>query len=247
MATHPPFGPVFVSLPQNVLDQEFDFNYVPRGPSFTRVRPDPQAIQKAIGLLMTARSPAIIVQSGVAQSDAQAEAVALAELIGAPVYDPWMPDVNFPVFHPHYLGDLNLASPQGREILKSVDVLVAIGIPLFSQPLYFPEPFLSAQTQLIQIDNDPWEIGKNFPVAAGIEGDIKASLAELNDTLSRNMSAQAREAAKARGREIAREKQRVTEVFLEKARNERDHVPVAVSRLMQELRDVLASRGACRR
>ena len=239
VATHPPFGPVFVSLPQNVLDQEFDFNYVPRGPSFTRVRPDPQAIQKAIGLLMTARSPAIIVQSGVAQSDAQAEAVALAELIGAPVYDPWMPDVNFPVFHPHYLGDLNLASPQGREILKSVDVLVAIGIPLFSQPLYFPEPFLSAQTQLIQIDNDPWEIGKNFPVAAGIEGDIKASLAELNDTLSKNMSARAREAAKARGREIAKEKQRITESFLEKARNERDHVPVAVSRLMQELRDVL--------
>ena len=239
VATHPPFGPVFVSLPQNVLDQEFDFNYVPRGPSFTRVRPDPQAIQKAIGLLMTARSPAIIVQSGVAQSDAQAEAVALAEVIGAPVYDPWMPDVNFPVFHPHYLGDLNLASPQGREILKSVDVLVAIGIPLFSQPLYFPEPFLSTQTQLIQIDNDPWEIGKNFPVAAGIEGDIKASLAELNDTLLKNMSARAREAAKARGREIAKEKQRITESFLEKARNERDHVPVAVSRLMQELRDVL--------
>ena len=239
VATHPPRGPVFVSLPQNVMDQQFDFNYVSRGPSFTRVRPDPQAIQMAIELLMTSQSPAIVVANGVAQEDALAETVELAERIGAPVYDPWMADVNFPVHHPHYLGDLNLASPQARDILKSVDVLVAIGVPLFSQPLYFPEPFLAAQTKLIQIDNDPWEIGKNFPVAAGIEGNIKASLAELNEALAKNMSVQAREAAKGRAREIAGEKQRITETFLEKVRNERDRVPMAVSQLMQELKEIL--------
>lgn len=239
VAAHPPTGPVFVSLPQDVLDQNIDFEYSPRGQSFTRLRPDQEAIKRAVEPLLTAQAPAIIVESGVAKSGALAEAVKLAELIGAPVYDPWMADVNFPVSHPQYLGDLDLARPQTREMFQVVDVLIAIGVPVFRQPLYFSKPLLTTNTKVIQIDNDPWEIGKNFPVAAGIEGDIKVSLAELNDALRKSMSAQTREAAKTRAQQIAKQKQKVTEGFLEKARQERDHVPVAPSRLMQELRDSL--------
>ena len=239
VAAHPPAGPVYISLPQNVLEQEIDFDYVPRGQAFTRLRPDPEAIGKAMGLLATAKSPAIIVEIGVAQADAVAETVELAELLGAPVYDPWMCDISFPVNHPHYLGELNLTSPHTREILKGVDVLVAIGAPLFRQPFFFPEPFLTNRTKLIQIDNDPWEIGKNFPVSAGIEGDIKQSLTELNAALRKGLSGPASEAAKARGRKIAGEKGKMTEAFLEKARKEKDNVPIAVSRLMQEINDAL--------
>jgi benzoylformate decarboxylase len=239
VASHPPAGPVFVSLPQNVLAQDVDFNYLPRGPLSTRMRPDPEAIAEATAQLLTAKRPAILVGIGVAQSEALAETVALAELIGAPVYDPWMSEVNFPTNHPHYLGDLNLAAPQTRDILKSFDVLVVIGVQLFSQPIYFSEPLLGTQTKVIQIDNDPWEVGKNFPIAAGIEGDIKASLAELRDSLKKALSAEGREEARQRSERIAREKQKGTEAFLEKAREERDRVPIAVSRLMQELRDSL--------
>jgi len=239
VAAHPPTGPVFVSLPQDVLDQNIDFEYSPREQSFTRLRPDQEALKRAVELLLTAHAPAIIVESGVARSGALAEAVGLAELIGAPVYDPWMAEVNFPISHPQYLGDLDLARPQTREMLQAVDVLIAIGVPLFRQPLYFSKPLLTTNTKVIQIHNDPWEIGKNFPVAAGIEGDIKMSLAELNDALRKSMPAQALEAAKRRVQQIANEKREVTEAFLEKARQERDRVPIAPSRLMQELRDSL--------
>jgi len=239
VAAHPPAGPVFVSMPQDVLDQNIDFEYTPRGPSLTRLRPDREAISRAVELLLIAQTPAIIVESGIAKSGALAETVELAELIGAPVYDPWMADVNFPGSHPQYLGDLNLATPQTREMLKAVDVLIAIGVPLFRQPLYFSKPLLTSKTKVIQIHDDPWEIGKNFPVAAGIEGDIKVSLAEVNDALRKSMPARARKAAEIRAQQIAKEKQKITEAFVEKARQERDHVPIAPSRLMQELRDSL--------
>jgi benzoylformate decarboxylase len=239
VAAHPPAGPVFVSLPQDVLDQNIDFEYTPRGPSLTRLRPDREAISRAVELLLTAQTPAIIVESGIAKSGALAEAVELAELIGAPVYDPWMADVNFPGSHPQYLGDLNLATPQTREMLQAVDVLIAIGVPLFRQPLYFSKPLLTTKTKVIQIHDDPWEIGKNFPVAAGIEGDIKMSLTELNDALRKSMPARARKAAEIRAQQIAKEKQKTIDAFVEKAREERDHVPIAPSRLMQELRDSL--------
>ena len=239
VASHPPAGPVFVSLPQNVLAEKMDFDYVPRGPLSTRLRPDPKAIAEATAQLITAKRPGILVGIGVAQSAALAEAVALAELIGAPVYDPWMSEVNFPTNHSHYLGDLNLAAAQIRDILKSFDVLVVIGVQLFSQPIYFSEPLLGRQTKVIQIDNDSWEVGKNFPIAAGIEGDIKASLAELCESLGKALSTEGRDQARQRSEGIAREKQKGKEAFLEKARQERDLVPIAVSRLMQELRDSL--------
>ena len=239
VASHPPAGPVFVSLPQNVLAEKMDFDYVPRGPLSTRLRPDPKAIAEATAQLITAKRPGILVGIGVAQSAALAEAVALAELIGAPVYDPWMSEVNFPTNHSHYLGDLNLAAAQIRDILKSFDVLVVIGVQLFSQPIYFSEPLLGRQTKVIQIDNDSWEVGKNFPIAAGIEGDIKASLAELCESLGKALSTEGRDQVRQRSEGIAREKQKGKEAFLEKARQERDRVPIAVSRLMQELRDSL--------
>jgi benzoylformate decarboxylase len=239
VAAHPPAGPVYISLPQDVLEQKIDFEYQPRGQAFTRLRPDPGAIRRAIELLSTAENPAFIVEIGVAQGDAVAETVELSELLGAPVYDPWMCDVSFPVNHPHYLGELNLTSPQTREMLKKFDVLVAIGAPLFRQPLFFPDPFLTSQTKLIQIDNDPWEIGKNFPVSAGIEGDIKESLSELNAALRKSLSPHAIEAAKVRGRKVAGEKEKTTDAFLEKARRERDRDPIAISRLMQEINDAM--------
>ncbi len=145
----------------------------------------------------------------------------------------------FSINHPLYLGDLNLTSLQTREMLKGVDVLVAIGAPLFRQPLFFPEPFLTSRTKLIQIDNDSWEIGKNFPAAAGIEGDIRQSLTELNEGSGRTYPPRPERLRRPGGSKIAGEKEKMTEAFLAKARKEKDNVPIAVSRLMQEVSDAL--------
>jgi len=239
IATHPPTGPVFLSLPQDVLGQDIDFECGPRAQYFTRLRPDREAIDRAAELLTATQTPVMILGNGVAKAWALPEVVKLAELVGARVYNPWMSEVNFPVNHPQYLGDLDLGSLRTREVLQSVDVLVAIGIPLFRQAVYLPKPLIATNTKVIQIDNDSWEIAKNLPVAVGIEGDIKVSLAELNDLLQERMSAQAHEGAKTRVKDIAKEKERTTEAFLKKAQQERDHFPISVSRLMRELRDAL--------
>jgi benzoylformate decarboxylase len=120
-----------------------------------------------------------------------------------------------------------------------VDVLVVIGAPLFRQPFFLSEPLLGAKTKVIQVDNDPWEIGKNFPIAVGIEGDIKVSLAELSGAVKERMSARTYDAARIRAKDIATEKGAMAQAFLEKARQEKDRIPISVSRLMQELRDCL--------
>lgn len=238
-ATHPPTGPVFVSLPMNVLNENIDFELAPNTPPFNQLRPDETAINRAIELLKVTQNPVVIVESGIARNDALPEVVKFAELIGAKVYQHWMADVNFPVQHPQYLGDLDTMSPRGREILSSVDVLILIGAPPFSPVVYLTEPLLNNKTKVIQIDDNPHEIGKNFPVASGIQGNIKTVLAELNGILDKSMSKSAHQEAKIRAENTAREKEAMEKAFLEKVQQERDNIPTSGSRLMSELRDIL--------
>jgi len=239
VAAHPPTGPVFISLPQNIMESPLNYEYVKGAPLYTRIHPDPESIEVAAALLSKAQNPAVIVEDGVAKSEALAEVVKLAELIGARVYEWWMSDVNFPVDHPLHAGDLDLGSLRTREILAKVDVLVAIGTALFSQPIYLEKPLLSPATQIIQIDNCSWQIGKNFPVASGIEGNIKVAVADLTSALLEQMTATAREAAQARVKSLHEEKQRADKVFAEKASREKDDVPISPTRLMQEIKNNL--------
>ena len=163
IATHPPTGPVMVSLPLDVLANTLDFEYQPSCHSYTRLHPDDRAVESAVESLLQAKSPAIIVEDGVTKCEALDEMVAFAERIGARVYQPWMADVNFPVHHPLYIGDLDPNSIATREILEKADVLVVVGAMFFQQAIPTPQPLVPPSTKVIQIDNNPWQIAKNFP------------------------------------------------------------------------------------
>lgn len=239
LATQPPTGPVFVSLPQNIMDGRLNCEYVKGDAVKTRMHPDPESVEASADLLAGARNPAFIVEDGVAKSGALADVIRLAELVGARVYATWMSDVNFPVDHALYAGDLDLAGLRTRDILEKVDVLVAIGAQLFGQPIYLGEPLLSPATRLVQIDDSAWQIGKNFPVAAGVQGDIKSAVTDLTAALVRRMTPEELEGARARGRAIGEEKQKANAAFAERARSERDRLPISPTRLMQEIRDNL--------
>ena len=239
VAAHPPTGPVVVSLPSDVLADEFDFDYPSSCHSYTRLRPDPRSIAAAVEVLAGARNPAIIVEDGVTKCEALDEVVRLAEQIGARVYQPWMSDVNFPVHHPQYMGDLDPNSLATRDILETVDVLVAVGALLFQQAMYLPKPLVPNSTKVIQIDDNPWQIAKNFPTACGVEGDIKLALGELTDALEDRWSAQDRLAAAARVTAISLETQAAAAAFEKKVRAEWDDIPISGTRLMAEIRDAI--------
>lgn len=239
IALQPPAGPVFISLPHNILEQSFDFEDIPDMQIYDQLRPDQDAIIKAAELLMSAQLPTILVEKGVTMNRALPEVVKLAELVGARVYQPWMSDVDFPVNHPQYLGDLDASRPQTKEILHPVDVLVAIGCPLFEQAFYLPGNVLRKETRIIQIDDNPWEIAKNIPVTVGIQANIKAALVELTNLLEKKMSDKEKGAAQSRKSTIVKEKESIVSAFQKKAEQERDNVPISVSRLMNEVKDVI--------
>jgi len=239
MAMQPPTGPVLVSIPQNVLEQPFDFKYRPNTTVHSRLRPDKAALGVAVEILREAKRPLILVESGVARCDALDEVVRFAELTGSRVYQSWMSDVNFPVTHPQYLGDLDPTSSQAKSVLKDVDVLIGIGCSLFRQGFFNPEPTLPPNMRFIHIDDDPWEIGKNFPVDCGIQGDIKAALAELNESIENGIPSIMAGETKKRGKEIAQEKSELDKRLKNQIENERVLMPIAISRLMKEIREAM--------
>ena len=99
MAKSPPMGPVFISLPVNVQRENIDFKYSPSSSTYSGLRCDYKAVDKAAELFAGAKSPIMIVGWGVTDHDAVSEVVKLAELTGARVYKQWMADMDFPGNH----------------------------------------------------------------------------------------------------------------------------------------------------
>lgn len=239
MAMQPPTGPVLISIPQNVLTGDFDFEYKPSTVVFPRLRPDMAALDQAVSILKKARQPVIFVESGVTRCEAMDETVRFAELTGAQVYQGWMSDVNFPVTHPQYLGDLDPTAPPAKELFQEADVLIGIGCPMFGQGFFNPEPTLPKGIKIVQMDENPWEIGKNFPVDCGIQGDIKAALSELNDRLVKAMSEKDLAEAKIRADKIARTKAGQEARLRRQIEEEKDNAPISISRLMADIKAVI--------
>ena len=58
-------------------------------------------------------------------------------------------------------------------------MIVAIGCRLIREYRYIPEPVIKPSTKIIHIEEDPWEIGKVFPVDIGIVADARSALKSL--------------------------------------------------------------------
>ena len=148
----------------------------------------------------------MVVGDRVAQSGAVAEAVQVAELLGARVYAAAFTEVNFPTGHPQFRGVLNLNSPSSAKKLAGADALLAVGTNVFSSFLYVPEPYLNPRTRLVHLDSASREVEKVYPTEVGIISDPRAGLADLADALAQGMSGSAQEAARTRAVHIAGEK-----------------------------------------
>ncbi|MGE0755411.1 MAG: thiamine pyrophosphate-binding protein [Pirellulaceae bacterium] len=187
-ALTPPTGPVFLSLPLDVqLESSDSLDLTPIRVVDPRVRPPQAALQRAAEVLLEARHPAILAGSRVTETDAMAELVAVAERLGAPVFTESGTThgrLAFPSTHPLNGQGLPLWSPEVRERLAPFDVVLVTGMDLLRQYVYFePARPIPEHVRLVHLDEDPWQLGKNYPVEVGVIGHTKVTLAELAQQL----------------------------------------------------------------
>ena len=102
------------------------------------------------------------------------ELVAVAERLGAPVMSragTHHGRLGFPADHPLYGQILPHWSPEIRERLADYDVLLVVGMDLLRQYVYHePSRPIPEHMRLVHIDEDPYQIGKNYPVEVGVLG-----------------------------------------------------------------------------
>src|SRR5438874_2896794 len=198
-ALAPPTGPVFLSLPGDILRADADIDLSAPTRVAPRLRGDRAAVAAAADLLAKAKRPLIIAGDAVAQSRAHAELVELAELVGAPVYAEFVPNTaSFPSSHPLFRGQMVRTAPAVRAILDQYDVLFSVGGDLFTLSLPSDVDPMPPGLTLIHLDVDPWEIGKNYPAEVALLGDPKATLPEITVAVRERMSSGARGAARER-------------------------------------------------
>ena len=171
--------PAVVQVPLDVMAERDDVT--PLAPAqVQRSAADPAAVAEAARML--ARAQRLIIWAGGGVNIAAANDVLrqLAELLGAPVIA--TPDGKgaIPENHPLALGGSSGEGPV-IELMRRADAALVVGTR-FQQRLTrnwtMPLP-----RQLVQVDVDPSEIGKNYPASTGLVGDAAAVLGQLLEQL----------------------------------------------------------------
>ena len=141
-----------------------------------------ETVEKALNLLTGSQRPLILAGGGVRVARAYEELKALAEQLEIPVYSSFMGKSALPSDHRLNLGVAGVwGEYPATEAARSADVILAIGArfnDLHTGSWIPGYVYNIPPTRLIQVDIDPDEIGRNYPVEIGIVGDAKAFLAQ---------------------------------------------------------------------
>jgi acetolactate synthase-1/2/3 large subunit len=238
-------GPVHIEVPMDVQTATADVSLhdlearLPIG----LVHPDPAAIERAAAVIRTASRPVIVVGGGAISGDATDAVLRLAESLGAAVVTTWNGKGAFPEDHDLFAGSVGqTGTVAGNSIAASADVVVSVGCKFtdWSASSYRKGvSFSFPPAKLVQIDIDPHEIGKNYPVAVGILSDARPAVEALVASLD---DAGAGRASRSDFHAEVRARKAEWEEMLA-ARRDSDEVPFTSQRPLAELRRVLPRDG----
>jgi len=144
---------------------------------------DPAALGALADLLAGADAPALVVGADADDPATWAALVALAERLGAPVWqESFAARAGFPQDHPLFAGHLPAGRARLREALAGHDVVVAVGAPVFRQYPYEQGPFVNPGTVVALITDDP-EDAHHSPVQLAVVAGPAAVCASLAERL----------------------------------------------------------------
>jgi benzoylformate decarboxylase len=179
-AVSEPAGPVWVGLPQDLLEADVPVRAVRgrRGAVPAPARPAAGAVAAAAELLAGARRPVLVAGGETARCRAGDAVVALAERLGAPVLEEGRRDFlasAVPTAHPLHAGSYDPASA----VVREADVVAFLGCRLFTEFEAGPAADLPADARLLHLHPDPAEVGRLHAVDVPLAGDPAATIADL--------------------------------------------------------------------
>jgi benzoylformate decarboxylase len=235
-----PTGPVFISLPVDVLNAERELDLLASTRVAPRIRGDAAAIDAAADLLARARRPLLVAGDAVSQGDALEELAEVAELLGAPVYGECVPSTcSFPFTHPLYAGPFPRLGPPIRNLLMGHDLLFSVGGDLFTLSLPSDVEPMPEGLTVVHMDTDPWQLGKNYPAKVAILGDPKATLPDLAEALRKRLGPAVLKERAGKVADLAAAHAASTEKMRAKARAEVQTSPISPLALVGAVADAV--------
>jgi acetolactate synthase-1/2/3 large subunit len=147
-----------------------------------RTRSSAKAVQELAAHLLGAQRPVIVAGGGVNHSQANAQIIALAQRLGAPVVTTISGQGTMPDEHPLALGVVgdNGFHPHAHRAVEEADVLLYVGCKMGSvSTIKWTLPSPRAGRKILQIDLDPTLLANNFDNTLSVAGDARLVLEDL--------------------------------------------------------------------
>jgi len=192
-------GPTQLNIPRDFFYGDIECE-IPRPIAIERGAGGEKSLDEAAEILAAAQFPVILAGGGVVMAEGEAEAIALAEQLQAPVATSYLHNDSFPAKHPLWCGALGYqGSKAAMKLIGKADVVLALGTrlgPFGTLPQhgldYWPK-----NAKIIQIDADPKMLGLVKPISVGICGDAKAAARALSARLAqKRLACKANEASR---------------------------------------------------
>jgi len=172
-------GPVYVDLPADIglgVAEVPPYEPAVRG---VRPAPDPDAIAAAADLIARARRPLLITGGGAVLSGAGEAVAALSDRFGIPLQTTPAGRGAVPESHPLFTGLVGLyRTTFPRRVYEESDLLITVGSRMeefqSGNFAYFPPG-----AKLIQVDIEPFELGRNWRPDVAVLGDARLAVAAL--------------------------------------------------------------------
>jgi benzoylformate decarboxylase len=180
IATTPPTGPVFISLPGDILNSEAGIELGRSTRVDTRVKPSDEALQALVQRILKAERPVIIAGDEIVKSDALQEAAMLAETLGCPAYQQSTPyGAQFLSESPCFMGALTRLQKQVREVLAPYDLMIVLGADPLRMSVHSEVDPLPQGMPILQVGLVEWDLAKNYGAEIALKADVKETLRAL--------------------------------------------------------------------
>jgi len=185
----PPAGPVFLSLPMDVMEAQSEVEV----PALSHVdrRPVAGSLPELAAELarITPGKVAIVAGDEISCNDAHREVVKLAEILAAPVFgSSWPAHIPYPTSHYLWQGNLPTKASAIADIMQDFECVFALGGKSFITILYSEASALPKGCELFQLSVDGGDLGRTYATKLSVVGDIEYSLRKLNWLLAEMVS-----------------------------------------------------------
>ena len=180
IATTPPTGPVFISLPGDILNAEAGIELGRSTRVDTRVRPSDDSLERLAARILKAERPVIVVGDEIVKSDALREAADLAETLGCPAWQSPTPyGSHFLSESPCFMGAIARLQKIARDVLAPYDLLIALGGDPLRMSVYSEVDPLPDGLSIVQVGLVDSDLAKNYGAEIAVKADVRETLRAL--------------------------------------------------------------------